>query len=211
VALQHAGADQCGDDVDQPHLEGRHAGEHRGAANLAGDAFARPWRGRRESMEVQWQLHLLDGVPQRLPDRMPHRLHVPGAGQFQPLDAHLRDPVDLRHRVVDVAVGQARKTDLTVRVVAPPAPPMAPLRRKRSSGRPMSLFSLVSCSRRRATVTSPTAILSHTLKAPLTLPPLYPSTLALGFDWRSAGDRFGNIRQRASGSLLSSAHKHCPS
>src|ERR1700730_13888231 len=118
MTLQDAGADEGGDDVDEPHLEGRDAGEHRRAANLAGDAFARPRRGRRESVEVQRQLHVLDGVPQRIPDRMPHRLHVPGAGQLQPFDAHLGDAADLRHRVVDVAIRKTGETNLAVGIVA---------------------------------------------------------------------------------------------
>jgi len=33
---------------------------------------------------------------------------VPRAGEFQPLDAHLGDALDLLHRIVDVAIGQAR-------------------------------------------------------------------------------------------------------
>jgi hypothetical protein len=69
-------------------------------------------------MEVQRQLHLLDGVPQRLPDRMPHRVHVPGAGEFEAFDAHLRDAADFLHRIVDVAIRKSGETDLTVRIVA---------------------------------------------------------------------------------------------
>jgi hypothetical protein len=34
VPLQNAGANEGGDDVDEPHLEGRDAREHRGAAHL---------------------------------------------------------------------------------------------------------------------------------------------------------------------------------
>src|ERR1700730_3375956 len=117
MTLQDAGADEGGNDVDEPHLEGRDAGEHRGAANLAGNPLAGPGRGRREGVEVQRQLHLLDGVPQRLPDRMPHRVHVPGAGEFQPLDAHLGDPMDLLHGVVNVAIRKTGETDLAVRIV----------------------------------------------------------------------------------------------
>src|SRR5207245_1574731 len=42
------------------------------------------------------------------------RLHVPGAGEFEPLDAHLGDPVNLFDGVVDVAIRQAGETDLAV-------------------------------------------------------------------------------------------------
>ena len=66
---------------------------------------------------MERQLHLVDRLPQRLPHRVPHRLHVPGAGELEPLDAHLGDPVDLFDRVVDVAIGQAGKPDLALRVV----------------------------------------------------------------------------------------------
>jgi len=33
-------------------------------------------RGRREGVEMQWQLHLVDRLPERLPARVPHRLHA---------------------------------------------------------------------------------------------------------------------------------------
>ena len=49
---------------------------------------------------------------------MPHRLHVPGAGQFEAFDAHLRDAADFLHRIVDVAIRKTGETDLTVRIVA---------------------------------------------------------------------------------------------
>jgi hypothetical protein len=81
-----------------------------------GTPLAGPRRGRREGVEVQRQLHVLDRIPQRLPDRVPHRLHVPRAGEFeafQPRFATLCTSFTARS-----AIGQARKTDLAVRVVA---------------------------------------------------------------------------------------------
>ena len=118
MTLQHAGADQCGDDVDEAHLEGRDPGEHCRAANLPGNSFARSGRCRREGVEVQRQLHVFNRVPQGLPDRVPHRLHVPRAGQFEAFDAHLGDAVDLLHGVVDVAIRKTGETDLAVGVIA---------------------------------------------------------------------------------------------
>ena len=49
---------------------------------------------------------------------MPHRLHVPGARQLDALEAQLGDPMDLGHRGVDVAIGQARQADVAVGIVA---------------------------------------------------------------------------------------------
>jgi hypothetical protein len=73
---------------------------------------------RREGVEVQRQLHVVHRLPQRLPHRMPHRLHVPRAGELEAADAHLGDAIDLLHRGVDVAVGQAGQPDVPVGIVA---------------------------------------------------------------------------------------------
>ena len=66
---------------------------------------------------MQRQLDVIDRLPQLLPIRVPHRLHVPGAGQFEAAQPHLGDPVNLGDRLVDIAVGQAGETDLPVGVV----------------------------------------------------------------------------------------------
>src|SRR5215831_13316848 len=49
---------------------------------------------------------------------MPHRRHMPGAGQFDPLPTHLGDSANLGCRRLDVAVWQAGETDLAVWVIA---------------------------------------------------------------------------------------------
>ena len=58
-------------------------------------------------MKVERQLHLVDSLPERLSAGMPHRLHVPRARQFETLEAHFRDAVDLLHGEIDAAVEQA--------------------------------------------------------------------------------------------------------
>ncbi len=49
---------------------------------------------------------------------MPHRLHVPRAGQFEASEAELGDPVNFLYRGIDVAVGQTGETDLAIGVMA---------------------------------------------------------------------------------------------
>ena len=49
---------------------------------------------------------------------MPHRLHVPRAGELHAAKAELRHAIDLLHGGVDVAVGQAGQTDVAVGIVA---------------------------------------------------------------------------------------------
>ena len=49
---------------------------------------------------------------------MPHRLHIPRAGQFEAFEAELGDAVDFLCRGVDVAVGQTGETDLSIGVMA---------------------------------------------------------------------------------------------
>jgi len=49
---------------------------------------------------------------------MPHRLHVPGTGQLQPLEAELGDAVDLLDGGVDVAIRQTSEADLAVGMMA---------------------------------------------------------------------------------------------
>ena len=61
---------------------------------------------------------LVDGGPERLPHRMPHRLHVPGARELDALEAELRDAMDLGDRGVDVAVRQVRQPDVTIGIGA---------------------------------------------------------------------------------------------
>ena len=69
---------------------------------------------------MQWQLllHLVDRLPERLPTRVPHRLHVPRARQFEVFELHVGDAMDLLHRAIDAALGQAGEADLAVRIVA---------------------------------------------------------------------------------------------
>ena len=71
-----------------------------------------------EGVEVQRQAHLAHRLPERLPGGMPHGLHVPGAGELEPAQAHLRHAVDLAHRRADVAIGQAGQPDVAIRIVA---------------------------------------------------------------------------------------------
>src|SRR5882762_6551154 len=49
---------------------------------------------------------LVDGRPQWLPLRMPHRLHLPRARQLEALEAELGRPVDLGDGGLDVPVRQ---------------------------------------------------------------------------------------------------------
>jgi hypothetical protein len=55
---------------------------------------------------------------QKLPARVPHRLHVPRARQFEAFQCHFCDTLDLGYRLLDTAIGQAGETDLAVGVVA---------------------------------------------------------------------------------------------
>ena len=119
MALEHGGADDRGQDVDEVHLEGRHPGEQRGPlGERGGRLLAHAGRHARERVEVQRQTDLADRLPQRLPHRMPHRLHVPRARELQPAQAQLGHAVDLLDRGVDLAVGQAGQADLAIRIVA---------------------------------------------------------------------------------------------
>src|SRR5271155_5204561 len=92
-------------------------GKGSGTPHLPGQ-FARPRRGRREGVEVQRQVNLADRLPQRLPARVPHRLHVPGARQFEAAQPHLGDAMNLADRILDTAVRQAGEADMAVRVMA---------------------------------------------------------------------------------------------
>ena len=62
--------------------------------------------------------HLAHRLPQRLPDGVPHGLHVPRARELEAAQAQLGHAMDLLHRGVDVAVRQAREPDLAIGVVA---------------------------------------------------------------------------------------------
>src|SRR5438067_2738607 len=117
IALEHRGADHGGQDVDEVHLE---AGDHREEGGAAREPALRvelARRQRRERVEVERQVHVVHGLPERLPDRMPHRLHVPRARELHPAQAELRHAVDLLHGRVDVAVGQAGQADVAVGIV----------------------------------------------------------------------------------------------
>ena len=48
---------------------------------------------------------------------MPHRLHVPRAGELHPAQTELGHAVDLLHGGIDIAVGQARQADVAVGIV----------------------------------------------------------------------------------------------
>src|SRR5207247_9450892 len=82
IALEDGGADDGGDDVDEVHLEAGDAGEERRPAGepLLLVDLARGQR--RERVEVERQADVVHGLPEGLPDRMPHGLHVPGAGEL---------------------------------------------------------------------------------------------------------------------------------
>src|SRR5437899_3792847 len=118
VALEDAGADDGGQDVDEVHLEAGHAGEERGAPGQAGLAIAHALGQRRERVEVEREIHVVHRAPERLPHRMPHGLHLPRARELEPAQPALGDAVRLGHGGVDVAVGQAREPDLTVGMMA---------------------------------------------------------------------------------------------
>src|SRR5215475_6272862 len=118
VALEHGAADHRGQDVDQVHLEPRHAGEHGGALGVAGRPLAHGRRHGGKGMEVQRQVDLVHRLPERLPRGMPHGVHVPGAGELESSEPHLGHAVDLLHRRSDVPVGQAGEADLPVGIVA---------------------------------------------------------------------------------------------
>src|SRR5437868_2970111 len=60
IALQHTGADDRRDDVDEVHLEAGNAGELRHAADLALLLHADFLRHRWEGVEMQWQLDVVD-------------------------------------------------------------------------------------------------------------------------------------------------------
>src|SRR2546430_1736978 len=118
IALEHRGADHGGQDVDEVHLE---AGDHREEGGAAREPALRvelARRQRRERVEVERQVHVVHGLPERLPDRMPHRLHVPRARELHPAQAELRHAVDLLHGRVDVAVWQAGQADVAFGIVA---------------------------------------------------------------------------------------------
>src|SRR5580704_10811984 len=57
IAVEHAGADHRRNDVDQPHLERRHAGEHRRAPDLRAGLGARFRVGGWEGVEMQRQVN----------------------------------------------------------------------------------------------------------------------------------------------------------
>src|SRR5262249_12116164 len=69
VALEHAGPDDRSNDVDQVHLKAGYPSEPRGPLRLTGGHFAGLWRGRREGVEVERELDIVDRFPQRIPDR----------------------------------------------------------------------------------------------------------------------------------------------
>jgi hypothetical protein len=71
------------------------------------------------------QLHLVDRPPERLPARVQTSADVPRARLFETFKPHLRDAMDLLDRALDAAIGQARETDLAVRVMAAEIPPAA--------------------------------------------------------------------------------------
>lgn len=121
-ALEDAGTDDGGDDVDAVHLEARDAREHRGTAGESGQLVPHARRHGRERVEVQRQGDLVHGLPERLPRRMPHRLHVPRARDLHAPQAQLRHAVDLLDRRVDVPVGQAGEPEVPVGVMAAEVP-----------------------------------------------------------------------------------------
>src|SRR2546427_287469 len=118
VALEDAGTDDGGQDVDEVHLEAGHAGEECGTPGQPGLAVPYALRQRRERVEVEREIHVVHRAPQRLPHRMPHGLHLPRARELEPAQPTLGDAVRLGHGRVDVAVGQAREPDLTVGMMA---------------------------------------------------------------------------------------------
>src|SRR5262249_45315022 len=77
IALEHAGTDHRGQDIGEVHLEAGDHGEERRPASGPESLLKLTRRYRRERVEVQRKVYFMDGLPQRLPDRMPHRLHVP--------------------------------------------------------------------------------------------------------------------------------------
>jgi len=87
------------------------------AARRTLGASWRARRDRREGVEMQRQLHFVDRLPERLPARVPHWLHVPRTRRFKALEADLGDAMNLLHREFDAAaIGQAGEADLAVRI-----------------------------------------------------------------------------------------------
>ena len=63
---------------------------------------------------MQRELDIVD----RLPQGLPHRLHVPRAGELETFEAELGDAANLLDRRVDVAIRQTGKADLAVGMMA---------------------------------------------------------------------------------------------
>src|SRR5213594_1392738 len=111
VALEDGAADDGGQDADQVELEARDGGEEGGPTDQALLLVDLAGRHRREGVEVQREVHVVHRLPERLPDRMPHGLHVPRARELHAAQTEPADAIDLFHGSVDVAVGQAREPD----------------------------------------------------------------------------------------------------
>src|SRR5438552_9491741 len=111
IPLEDGGTDDGREDVDEVHLERGHTGEQRGTAHARRRLLADAGRRRWERVEVQRQVHLVHGLPERLPARVVHGLHVPRARELEASDAGLRHAVRLLDGGVDVAIRQARETD----------------------------------------------------------------------------------------------------
>jgi len=61
------------------------------ARRTFGALLAGPRRDGWQGVEMPRQLHPADPLPERLPTRVPHRLHVPAARQFEAFETHLGD------------------------------------------------------------------------------------------------------------------------
>ena len=118
IALEHGPAHQSGQDVRQRHLEQAQAAVHQRALGEARVLLPQRRRHRGERVEVQRDSDLVDGRPQWLPLRMPHRLHVPRARQLETLEAELGGAMNLGDGGVDVTVRQVREPDVAVGILA---------------------------------------------------------------------------------------------
>src|SRR5439155_873360 len=101
IALEDGPAHQRGQDIPQRHLEEAEAAVGQRPQREPGVLLAQLRRHRREGVEVQRYPHVVDRLPQRLPDRMPHGVHVPRARQLDALEAQLGDPMHLGDRGLD--------------------------------------------------------------------------------------------------------------